>query len=291
MIYPPIYQATDQENQFQVVSETINFSNKNDVIDIKNETNYPVGKHALLHGGDDQYYGTDFDSPDWDNIANGNQGNDVLEGWLSSRDYLRGGKDNDRLWGAEEGNDMLFGDFGDDIVQGSKWGNNIIRGGKGNDTLIGGNNRDLLIGDYGKDEMRGGTGSDLFMLRTDSSSVHFGSDSEYNYNDSNGGFNNLTPEAMEADRILDFQTNDYLVITGVNSKWDVSFTWHNNGDYLVEIETIFGPQYAGIIEAPGFRPSHEQLIINDIANDLLGAADGNAVAFTNNPNLLNSFGI
>ena len=141
--------------------------------------------------------------------------------------------------------------------------------------------------------MTGGTGSDLFLLRTDSSSNHFGGNDEYdyNYNNGHGGFNNLTSEAMEADRILDFQVDDYLVITGVDSKWDVSFVWHNNGDYLVEVATNFGPKYAGIIEDPGFLPSHEQLIISDIANDLLAAADGDAVAFTNDPNLLNSFGI
>ena len=194
MIFPPLYQATGEANQFQMASDTVNYSNSKDVVYVNSVPNFSFGKYTLLHDGDDEYYGTDVDSPGWDNIANGNRGNDVLEGWLSSRDYLRGGKDNDRLWGAEEGNDMLFGDFGDDVVQGSTLGNNIIRGGKGNDSLIGGNKRDLLIGDYGKDEMTGGTGSDLFLLRTDSSSNHFGGNDEYdyNYNNGHGGFNNLT---------------------------------------------------------------------------------------------------
>ena len=276
MVFAPIYNATNEANQFQIDTETVNYSNSNDVVDVLNSSDVIRGKYTLLHGGDDEFYGTNIDSPGWDNIANGNKGNDYLEGWLNSRDYLRGGKDDDKIYGNVGGNDMLFGDFGEDSVIGSDWGSNILRGGKGDDFLQGGNKRDLLVGDFGTDTMKGGTGSDFFVLRTDTSS--------------STGLSNLTPNAAEADRITDFAADDYLVITGVDSSFDVNLNW-NNGDYLVEVITDLGPQYAGIIESPGFFPNQEQILIGQTASDILAAADGDAVAYTNDINLLNSFGV
>ena len=276
MVFAPIYNATNEANQFQIDSETVNYSNSNDVVDVLNSSDVIRGKYTLLHSGDDEFYGTNIDSPGWDNIANGNKGNDYLEGWLNSRDYLRGGKDDDKIYGNVGGNDMLFGDFGEDSVIGSDWGSNILRGGKGDDILQGGNTRDLLVGDFGTDTMEGGAGSDFFVLRTDTSS--------------STGLSNLTPNAAEADRITDFTADDYLVITGVDSSFDVNLNW-NNGDYLVEIITDLGPQYAGIIESPGFFPNQEQILIGQTASDILAAADGDAVAYTNDINLLDSFGV
>ena len=276
MVFAPLYNATDEANQFQIESETVNYSNSNDVVNVNDASDLIRGKYTLLHSGDDRYVGTSFDSPGWDNIANGNRGNDRLQGLNSSRDYLRGGKDDDRIYGKIGGNDMLFGDLGEDLVYGSAFGSNILRGGKGDDFLQGGNKRDLLVGDFGTDTMKGGAGSDFFVLRTDTSS--------------NTGLSNLTPNAAEADRITDFAANDYLVITGVDSSFDVNLVW-NNGDYLVEVMTDLGPQYAGIIESPGFFPNQEQILIGQTASDILAAADGNAQAFTQDPNLLNSFGV
>ena len=276
MVFAPIYNATNEANQFQIDTETVNFSNSNDVVDVLNSSDVIRGKYTLLHSGDDEFYGTNIDSPGWDNIANGNKGNDYLEGWLNSRDYLRGGKDDDKIYGETGGNDMLFGDNGEDKVYGSVFGSNILRGGKGDDYLQGGKTRDLLVGDFGTDTMKGGTGSDFFVLRTDTSS--------------STGLSNLTPNAAEADRITDFTADDYLVITGVNSSFDVNLNW-NNGDYLVEVITDLGPQYAGIIESPGFFPNQEQILIGQTASDILAAADGDAVAYTNDINLLNSFGV
>ena len=52
-----------------------------------------------------------------------------------------------------------------------------------------------------------------------------------------------------------------------------------------------GPQYAGILDAPGMSPTAEQLIIGQTAENILAAADGDEVASTHDPNILNSFGI
>ena len=276
MVFAPIYNASNEANQFQVDTETVNFSNSNDVVNVDSTSDLIRGKYTLLHSGDDEFYGTNIDSPGWDNIANGNKGNDYLEGWLDSRDYLRGGKDDDQIDGNTGGNDMLFGDNGEDSVIGSTFGSNILRGGKGDDILKGGNKRDLLVGDFGTDTMKGGTGSDFFVLRTDTSS--------------STGLSNLTPNAIEADRITDFTADDFLVITGVDSSFDVNLNW-NNGDYLVEVITDRGPQYAGILESPGFFPNQEQILIGQTASDILAAADGDAIAYTNDINLLNSFGV
>ena len=275
MVFAPVYQATNEANQFKMASDTVNYSNSNDQVWVDRTSDLIRGQYTLLHSGDDEYYGTDFDSPGWDNVANGNKGNDHLEGLNNSRDYLRGGKDDDTIQGGISGQDMLFGDFGDDSVTGSLWGNNILRGGKGDDDLKGGIFRDLLVGDFGKDTMSGGLGSDFFLLRTDSSS--------------SSGLSNLTPNAAEADVITDFAADDFLVITGVEASWDVNFVW-NNGGYLVEVMSDNGPQYAGVLDAPGFMPTQEQLIIGQTANNILAAADGDAVAYTNDPGILDSFG-
>lgn len=275
MVFSPIYQASNEANQFQMASTTVNYSNSNDIIEVDLVSDLIRGQYTLLHSGDDEYYGSDFDSPGWDNVANGNRGNDYLEGKNTSRDYLRGGKDDDRIYGDQGGNDMLFGDFGEDQIQGSVFGTNILRGGKGDDEMFGGKRRDLLIGDFGRDEMFGNAGSDLFLLRTDSNSA---------------GYHNLTPNAIEADTIVDFQANDYLVLTGVESRWDLDLVWDNN-NILIEVMSDNGPQYAGVLQNPGFLPSENQLIMGTTATNILAAADGDANAFTNDPNLLSSFGI
>ena len=208
--FNPLYQASDEANQFQMASDTVNFSNSNDSVSVDVSSDLIRGQYTLLHSDDDEYYGTDFDSPGWNNVAFGNRGNDFLEGENDSRDYYRGGND-DELYGDDGGNDMLFGDFGEDYVEGSWGGNNILRGSKGNDELVGGMMRDLLVGDFGTDVMEGKAGSDFFVLRTDSNASE--------------GLHNMTPNAAEADRITDFSADDYLVITGLESHWDVNFVW------------------------------------------------------------------
>lgn len=274
MVFAPTYQASNEANQFKMASDTVNYSNSNDEVRVDQTSDLIRGQYTLLHSGDDEYYGTDFDSPGWDNVANGNKGNDHLEGLNNSRDYLRGGKDDDTIRGGLSGQDMLFGDFGDDIVQGSVFGNNILRGGKGDDSLNGGFSRDLLVGDFGKDTMKGNLGSDFFLLRTDTSS--------------STGLSNLTPNAAEADVITDFTADDFLVITGVDASWDVNFVW-SNGDYLVEVMSDNGPQYAGVLES-ALMPTQDQLIIGQTANNILAVADGDAVSYTNDPTILDSFG-
>lgn len=292
MIFTPTYQASNEANQYTIASSTVNFSNNDDVVEVNINPDQIRGLYMLMHDGNDQYYGTDFDSPNWDNIANGNRGNDFLEGSNASRDYLRGGKDNDKINGNLGGNDMLLGDAGDDWIVGSKTGNNILRGGKGNDSIFGGNMRDLIIGDLGKDEIMGNGGSDLFLLRTDTNNPHFGDpESRYEPIQGQGGLNNISTYAMDVDRIVDFGVDDFLVIPGVESPWLVSFIWHNGGDYLIQAESPNGPLYIGILDDPGFLPSHNQLVLDDRANDIWSSASDDSPAFTNDSNLLNTFGI
>ena len=64
---------------------------------------------------------------------------------------VRGGADNDVLWGAAGGNN-LFGDEGDDRIAGGV-GDDVIAGGSGDDTLAGGGGDDLFAfgGNWGRD--------------------------------------------------------------------------------------------------------------------------------------------
>lgn len=266
MTFSPLYAATEEANQFTIAGDTVNYSNSSDTV-VVDQSESIRGQHTLLHSGSDVYAGTEFDSIGWDNIANGNRGEDTLRGGLSSRDFLRGGKDDDLIDGMFEGDDLLCGDFGDDIVLGALQGHNILRGGKGDDLLQGGFKRDLLIGDPGKDTLWGNGGSDLFLLRTDSLE---------------DGLSNLTPNAAEADRIMDFTAEDRLVITGVQSPDDVKLLFSGN-DLLVSVETAQGAMFAGVIDNPGFMPNAEQIVIGDTANSILGIGEQ---AYLQNSNIL-----
>ena len=282
--WPGQYQPTATKDTWKIVDNIGQYSDSGDTISTQfSDADYPEalrGLYILLHSGSDQYYGTDYDSPGWDNVVNGNKGDDNLWGYNASRDFLRGGKDNDYITGQSNGNDFLLGDAGDDRVFGSVSGNNIVRGGKGNDYLQGGtgDKRDLLLGDFGKDAMRGGGGSDFFVLRSDTSS--------------SSGLSNLTPNAAEADIIKDFKSDDYLVFPGITTNEDVRYQW-DNGNYLVRVRTDSDFQYAAVLESVGLLdlPTTPQTIVGQKATDILAAADGDSNAFGNNPNLLNSFGI
>jgi serralysin len=85
--------------------------------------------------------------------------------------------------------DRLFGGFGDDTVIGAG-GNDTIYGGDGQDDLYGGAGNDLLYGNEGSDLMAGGTGSDAFIFNTRPAGTG----------------------AAEMDYILDFQSNDIVVL-------------------------------------------------------------------------------
>jgi serralysin len=85
--------------------------------------------------------------------------------------------------------DRLFGGFGDDTVIGGG-GNDTIYGGDGQDDLYGGTGNDQLYGNAGSDLMAGGTGSDAFIFNTRPAGTG----------------------AAEMDYILDFQSNDIVVL-------------------------------------------------------------------------------
>ena len=262
--WPDQYKPTDTTNGFQLVDSIGQYSDQSDTI---TNAGYPVllrGKYILLHGGDDTYVGTDFDSPGWDNIVNGNRGVDDIRGHFNSRDFLRGGKEDDVINGMAGGDDFVLGDAGDDLVLCSLNGRGILRGGKGNDTLTGGNNVDLLIGDYGKDRLTGLAGRDYFVFRTDKE---------------DGVFNNLTTNRDEVDTVTDFKiADDYIVLPGVDSHNEIQLekVLGTANDYYVKIlQSDFSSLYAGRVNSDGALVANLDFIVGSDANKVYAAGDGN----------------
>lgn len=91
-----------------------------------------------------------FDLSEFDDIADGFAGNDLMLG-NGGNDQLHGGHDDDRLFGGS-GNDRLFGETGRDR----------LFGGLGDDTLNGGGHS--VLGDT----LYGGGGADQFVFDTQS---------------------------------------------------------------------------------------------------------------------------
>ena len=256
------------------------FSNSSDLVDAGTGFEMIRGRDTLLHNGDDTYLGSSQDLIGWDNIASGNRGNDFLQGsWAAaSRDLFRGGKDDDVLDGGIGGSDFLHGSRGNDTLWGSA-DSSILRGGKGDDFLNGGASRDLLMGAIGQDDLRGNGGSDFFMLRTDTTA---------------DGDTNLVSNAVEADRILDFNAaDDYVIIPGVSSHNDVRYDVEGT-DTLVKVWTGQGELIAGVIEGIALGPfdpgiTDNRVIVGGLADQI--NVDTNSVdGFLNNPNLLSTFG-
>ena len=256
------------------------FSNSSDRVDAGTGFEMIRGRDTLLHNGDDTYLGSSQDLIGWDNIASGNRGNDFLQGsWVAaSRDLFRGGKDDDVLDGGIGGSDFLHGSRGNDTLWGSA-DSSILRGGKGDDFLNGGASRDLLMGAVGQDDLRGNGGSDFFMLRTDTTA---------------DGDTNLVSNAVEADRILDFNaTDDYVIIPGVSSHNDVRYDVEG-ADTLVKVWTGQEELIAGVIEGIALGPfdpgiTDNRVIVGGLADQI--NVDTNSVdGFLNNPNLLSTFG-
>ena len=259
---------------------TAYFSQSGDFINAEAGFEMIRGKHTLMHSGDDTYLGTGFDSLGWDNVVSGNRGNDQLQGsWMApSRDFFRGGKDNDVLDGGLGGGDFLHGAWGDDTIWGSA-DSSILRGGKGDDWITGGQERDLLMGAVGKDELWGNGGSDFFMLRTD---------------ETYDGYSNLVSNVVEADRIRDFNAaEDYVIIPGVRSHNDVYYDVEGN-DTVVKVWTGQDELIAGVIEGVAMGPfdpgiTDNRVIVGGLA-DQINVETNSVEGFLNNPNLLYDFG-
>ncbi|MDM5181527.1 putative Ig domain-containing protein [Massilia sp. DJPM01] len=83
---------------------------------------------------------------------NGDEGNNVLQGYPERNDRLDG----------KGGNDILNGWSGDDLLSGAN-GNDQLDGGDGNDSLDGGAGDDLLFGGAGNDLLRAGSGNDYLF--------------------------------------------------------------------------------------------------------------------------------
>lgn len=97
--------------------------------------------------------GSDFDLTSLHYTTYGTEGNNYLDGILSS--YINGGNTND----------ILYGLGGDDDLEG-KNGNDILYGGDGNDDLDGDAGDDILYGGDGFDIMRGEGGADTFVFES-----------------------------------------------------------------------------------------------------------------------------
>jgi len=277
--FPDQYQPTDEVNAFQLVDDVGQYSNQSDLI---TNAGFPVllyGKYILLHSGDDNFTGTDVDSPGWDNIANGNRGVDNILGFRNSRDFLRGGKENDFISGTDGGDDFLLGDADEDNVFASVTGNNILRGGRGNDSLNGANGVDLLCGDFGRDVMFGGNNRDYFMLRTDK------------VTDGDTILNNLSANPDDVDIITDFKiADDYIVLPGVSTLNEIKLELvpgTANDYYIGVIQPDFSVLYAGRANSDGALVDTRDIIVGDRATTALSAADGNdPTSFMNNPNII-----
>ena len=272
--FPSQYQSTDNANSFQLVDAIGQYSTQSDTITNLGFPASLLGKYILLHSGDDTFTGTSFNSPVWDNIANGNRGIDNLLGTLFSRDFLRGGKENDFISGTDGGDDFLLGDAEDDTIFASVAGNNILRGGQGSDSLNGANGIDLLIGDFGIDFLFGGNNKDYFVLRTDS----------------NGDLKNLSGSTNDIDTITDFKiADDYIVLPGINTLNEVKLEavpGTANDFYVGIIQPDFSVLYAGRVNSDGAILPERDILVGDKATTAYNAADGNDPSrFLNNHNI------
>jgi Ca2+-binding RTX toxin-like protein len=117
---------------------------------------YPASEcdtNALVTRGDDDY-------------IEGGPGNDRIWGQLGI-DTLKGGTDNDDIFGGDRG-DHLYGGPGRDFLDGNSGDDNLhgdhdsddLFGGSGSDDLFGGDDNDYLDGQSGNDSCHGGSGAD-----------------------------------------------------------------------------------------------------------------------------------
>ena len=259
---------SDQRNTAVLSDDGVwNFSNKLDYVLLPF---FPEisGQPVRMWGGDDFVVGDSAASSDeWANQVNGNTGNDTLLGGDIGRDKYLGGSSSDALYGGNDG-DWLNGNRGIDILEGGS-GDDLLRGGTDEDVLIGDSGNDILIGDLHQDILTGGGGQDAFVIRTDGSNLGF--------------------DASEADVILDYTDEDFIVLPGVESVSDLAYS-------IVEIDNRLGILLSidqGVFNQPlVFLPELTEdfvfpaggLVTGDEANTFLERANPNY--FLNNPVLI-----
>lgn len=94
-------------------------------------------------------------------VIDGTSGNDTLRGGADD-DWLYGREGNDSLEGGD-GADSLYGSLGADRLFGGD-GDDFLDGGDGNDSLNGGAGADRLVLGMGNNTLTGGAGTDQFVL-------------------------------------------------------------------------------------------------------------------------------
>lgn len=166
--------------------------------------------------------GSHIKGTEYQDIINGNIGNDQLYG-EAGNDSLTGGAGDDEIDGGA-GDDKIVGGAGDDKIVGGE-GNDEIDGGPGNDSLHGGphsdiirggEGNDIIDGDWGDDKLFGDAGNDFFV-RNDGGNFYY-----------SGGPGNDTYEIEIIDE--DLRVNNYD--EDVNSHDVINL-------YQLDIEYIF----------------------------------------------------
>jgi Ca2+-binding RTX toxin-like protein len=107
---------------------------------------------------DNLSYSIDPNNMDGDDVIDGGEGDDYIEG-NAGNDDLYGGDGNDTIRGGE-GKDDIYGGDGDDRLE-SGPGNDDIFGGAGKDYIRGSGGNDFADGGADDDEMRMGGGNDI----------------------------------------------------------------------------------------------------------------------------------
>jgi Ca2+-binding RTX toxin-like protein len=184
---------------------------------------------------------------DGDNVLNGGNGNDTLDG-LGGNDTLFGGN----------GSDVLSGGSGNDVLHGGN-AKDVLNGGSGDDELFGDNGDDLLNGDDGADHLYGGNGVD----------------------DLNGGLgDDLLDGGLGADRMAGGQGNDIYIVDNVADK-----ITENAGEGTDTVRTTLATytlgsnleilEYVGTKSFTAVGDSGDNQIVGGSGNDNLDGGAGN----------------
>lgn len=274
--------VSDTVNQFVIDDNgDVYFSNSADVVNATQGFESIRSKLTFMNSGDDRYIGSNDFLPGWDNQVSGNRGKDTLEGSFKNptRDLLRGGKDDDLIFGGIGGQDWILGANDNDTIVGGTNDSSILRGGKGDDGITGGNKRDLLLGAIGKDDLTGGLGGDFFVFRTDVTG---------------DGFSNLVANASEADQVTDFNAaDDYVILPGISSHDFVDYVI-DGANTIVKVTVDGVSQVAGVLNGiaaaknPGITDA--RVIVGSLA-DKINVDTNNIDAFLNDPFMLDGFGL
>jgi len=207
-------------------------SGGNDVVEFHQTGPDAVEVRTLMVGGFATSFIDSFSGITGRVIAQGNDGNDVLNAAALSTiaATLEGGRRNDTLFGGgaddilrgefvgatgdgAEGNDSITGGAGNDLIEadGLEGGNDTLHGGAGNDTIHGNGSdgaegrSDTIFGDDGEDQLFGYHGNDL---------LDGGNDNDLLLGGADGGEANDTLIGGAGDDILSGQLGDDSLLGG-----------------------------------------------------------------------------